>query len=68
MFSKQELKKLDLKELHEELQKARRTHLELKLSIKMQQDKKSHNLRKAKRYVAQIMTLINATSLETSNL
>ncbi len=55
-----ELRKLNLKDLNAELQKARRNWLSAKLSVKMSQDKKSHLITANKRYIAQILTLMNA--------
>ncbi len=59
-----ELKKLTLKDLAAELKKARRDWLSSKLSVKMNQDKKSHVIAGNKKYVAQILTLMNALQKE----
>lgn len=56
-----ELRKLDTKGLSEELATARRDWLAIKLSAKMGQDKKSHLIKNNKRYIAQIMTLMNSS-------
>ncbi|MBT5016391.1 50S ribosomal protein L29 [Candidatus Peregrinibacteria bacterium] len=59
-----DLKKLNLKDLGAELKKARREWLSTKLSVQMNQDKKSHVITQNKRYVAQILTTMNALQKE----
>lgn len=54
-----ELRKKDLKDLHVELIQARLEYAKVKMPVKMRQDKKTHIARGYKRYVAQILTLIN---------
>ena len=60
-----ELRKLDQKALSAELTKARRDWLKVKLSAKMGQDKKSHLIKSNKRYIAQILTLMNQLTKES---
>jgi ribosomal protein L29 len=59
MLSTEELRKKDLKALNEELVKAREALLAAQLSVRMNQDKKAHLIRSNKRYVAQILTVMN---------
>ncbi|MDP2624598.1 MAG: 50S ribosomal protein L29 [Candidatus Peregrinibacteria bacterium] len=59
MLTLVELRKRDLKNLMEELKRAREAWLSAKLSVKMDQDKKSHVIQNNKRYIAQVMTVVN---------
>ena len=59
-----ELQKLDSKDLLAELKKARQDWLGSKLSVKMNQDKKSHLIQLNKRYIAQILTRLNELKTE----
>jgi len=59
MLSTQDLRNKSLKDLQTELKKARLDWLKTKMSLKMNQDKKAHVMRKNKRYVAQILTVMN---------
>ena len=60
-----ELRKLDQKGLSAELETARRDWLAVKLSAKMGQDKKSHLIKSNKRYIAQILTIMNKLTKES---
>ncbi|MBI2453372.1 50S ribosomal protein L29 [Candidatus Peregrinibacteria bacterium] len=59
-----ELKNLSEKELIKELEKARKEVLRYKIGIRMKQMKDSHTLKKNKKYVAQIMTILSESKKE----
>lgn len=59
MLTLAELQNLNSKELQAELLKARRELLKITLLVKTRQDKKSHLIRGYKRYIAQILTILN---------
>ncbi len=54
-----ELRKKDVKGLHAELVIARIEAAKVKMPVKMRQDKKTHVAHGHKKYIAQILTLIN---------
>lgn len=55
MYTLQELRKKNIKDMLDELKKAREICLKSQLSLKMNQDKKSHVMQKNKKYIAQIL-------------
>lgn len=59
MLSTQELTSLSPKELIEELKKARRSLLNIRMQLKTNQSKAIHDLKKYKSYVARILTIMN---------
>lgn len=59
MFTLAELRKKDIKDLQPELEKARETLLAAQLSVRMKQDKKSNVITNNKRYIAQILMIMN---------
>lgn len=60
MLTLNELRKTDVKGLNKELELARREALNVKLSLKMNQSKKSDTFQKNKKYIAQILTIKKA--------
>lgn len=59
MLTTQELNNMPLKELQEELKKARRSLLDMRMQVKTNQSKAIHGLKKYKSYVARILTIMN---------
>lgn len=58
MLTLAELRQKDLKTLQSELEKARQTLLKSKMSLKLQQDKKSHVMTQNKAYIAHLEMVI----------
>jgi len=58
MLSIQELRSSSKKELQPELQKARATLLKVRISLKTKHEKDTSKSRKAKAYIAQILTML----------
>lgn len=54
----QELISLSEKELHLELEKARKELTQIQLGVKTQHIKDSHKIHEMKRYIAQILTIL----------
>ena len=55
----EELKKLESKELQKELEEARKELVEQRFNVKNNQAKDSHGIKKSKKYIAQILTVLN---------
>lgn len=67
MLTNQEIKSLSDQELQVELAKAERDLVKLKLAVKMGQEKATHKVRKMKKYVAVIKTIMRSYSLNSLN-
>ncbi|MBU1018364.1 MAG: 50S ribosomal protein L29 [Patescibacteria group bacterium] len=66
MLTIKELRKLSTEELRKELEKARIKLMQSRLDLKANQDKKSHLASTYKRYCAQILTVKNETTNQTT--
>ncbi|MFA6305370.1 MAG: 50S ribosomal protein L29 [Candidatus Gracilibacteria bacterium] len=55
----EELKKLDQKGLQKELEETRKELIERKFDVKNNQAKNIHSIKKSKKYIAQILTVLN---------
>lgn len=55
----EELKKLEQKELQKELEEARKELVENTFNVRNNQAKNSHTIKKSKKYIAQILTVLN---------
>ncbi len=64
MLSIQELRSSSKKELLSELQKGRETLLKVRISLKTKHEKDTSKSRKAKAYVAQILTMLKEAEKE----
>lgn len=58
MFTLEELRKIDPKKLEEELKNAEKTLFKARFEVKSGQSKASNKIRNAKKYVAQIKTIM----------
>lgn len=68
MLTIQEIKALSDQELRNELVKAKRELLALKLGVKMGQEKATHKVRALKKQVAMLKTVMNTFKKEQSNV
>ncbi len=59
MRTLEELKKLDQKELQKALEEARTELVENRFNVKNNQAKNAHTIKKSKKYIAQILTVLN---------
>jgi len=55
----EELKKLEQKELQKELEEARKELVENTFNVRNNQAKNAHTIKKSKKYIAQILTVLN---------
>lgn len=64
MLSLQELKSMNLKELLEELKKAKQNAMTIRIQCKTGHEKNSHKATASRRYVARIKTMISEVQRE----
>lgn len=64
MFSIQELRSSTTKELLQELEKARKESLKVRINIKTKQEKDGSKSKKTKRYIAKILTVLKEVEAE----
>lgn len=58
MFTLEEIRKVDVKKLAEELQTAEKELFKKRFEVKSGQSKAGHNISKYKKYIAQIKTIL----------
>jgi len=59
MRTLEELKKLEKAQLQKELEEARKELVENKFNVKNNQAKNTHTIKTSKKYIAQILTVLN---------
>lgn len=64
MFSIQELRSSTAKELDQELSKARKDFLKVRISVRSKHEKDTSKVKKLNRYIAQILTVMGETKEE----
>ena len=64
MFSVQELRSSTEKELLQELGRARKDLLKIRINVKTKHDKNSSKVKKSRRYVSQISTMLKELKRE----
>ena len=66
MFTIQELRSSTMKELLQELDKARKEMLKVRVNIKTKHEKETAKAKKTKRYIAQVLTVIREAGQKES--
>lgn len=65
MFTIEELRKIDLKKLREEVKKTEKDLFKIRFEVRSEQSKSSHLIKKNKEYLAQLKTILKERENET---
>ena len=65
MFTLEELRKVDVKKLSEELRKAEKDLFKVRFEVKSGQSKSNYKVNKGRRYIAQIQTIMTERQTTT---